>query len=196
MRDLDQTDLEILRMLVEDGRRPYSEIAEEVGLSPPAISDRVERLREQDIIKGFTTHIDRSKLQYTVPAVLTLQPHPSDIESVSSALSGVDRIEQQFRLSDGSLIVHVNAPQRDILSWLEEHIDLSSIQSYDLAHIEDHTWDPTMSATDFAVYCAVCENRVREDGITTQFDGEIKAFCCPSCHARYEEQYEMLSEDF
>jgi DNA-binding Lrp family transcriptional regulator len=48
MRDLDETDLEILQLLLSDARRPYSDIAETVGLSAPAVSDRVSRLREID----------------------------------------------------------------------------------------------------------------------------------------------------
>lgn len=44
MRDLDETDRQILRLLLENGRRPFSGIAETVGLSPPAVSDRVDRL--------------------------------------------------------------------------------------------------------------------------------------------------------
>ena len=40
MRDIDDTDRELLRLLLEDARRPYSELAEAVDLSPPAVSDR------------------------------------------------------------------------------------------------------------------------------------------------------------
>ena len=50
MHGLDDTDREILRLLLEDGRRPYREIASEVELSAPAVSDRVERLRELGLL--------------------------------------------------------------------------------------------------------------------------------------------------
>ncbi|MFB6083699.1 MAG: Lrp/AsnC family transcriptional regulator, partial [Halorientalis sp.] len=46
MRGLDETDREILDILLSDGRRPYSDIAEAVDLSPPAVSDRIDRLQE------------------------------------------------------------------------------------------------------------------------------------------------------
>ena len=45
MRELDETDVQILSLLAEDARRPYSDIGETVGLSGPAVSDRVTRLR-------------------------------------------------------------------------------------------------------------------------------------------------------
>ncbi len=53
MRNLDETDLEILELLTEDARRPYKEIAEQVGLTPPAVSDRTSRLEDQGIIQGL-----------------------------------------------------------------------------------------------------------------------------------------------
>ncbi|MFC6725497.1 Lrp/AsnC family transcriptional regulator, partial [Halobium palmae] len=60
MRDLDDTDREILRLLLANARRPYSDIAEHVGLSAPAVSDRVERLQELGVVRGFTLDLDRS----------------------------------------------------------------------------------------------------------------------------------------
>ena len=64
MRDLDETDLEILQLLLSNARRPYSDIADVVGLSPPAVSDRVSRLQETGRINGSpsmsTTHSSKS----------------------------------------------------------------------------------------------------------------------------------------
>jgi len=49
MRDLDETDMEILSLLAENARRSFSAIGEEVGLSGPAVvSDRVTRLQETE----------------------------------------------------------------------------------------------------------------------------------------------------
>lgn len=54
----DDTDLEILRLLAEDARRPYCEIAEQVNLSARAVSARVEKLSERGIIRRFTLDIN------------------------------------------------------------------------------------------------------------------------------------------
>jgi len=62
MRTLDETDREIIRLLLADARRPYSDIAERVDLSAPAVSDRVDRLREVGVIQGFTLRIDGDAL--------------------------------------------------------------------------------------------------------------------------------------
>jgi len=46
MRGFDDTDRELLALLQEDARCPYSELADAVGLLAPAVSDRIERLQE------------------------------------------------------------------------------------------------------------------------------------------------------
>lgn len=51
MHDLDATDLEILELLMSDARRPWSDIAEIVDLTPPAVSDSVARLQEVALLK-------------------------------------------------------------------------------------------------------------------------------------------------
>lgn len=195
MRTLDQTDLDILRLLSEDARRPYSDIADHVGLSAPAVSDRIERLQEQGVIEGFTIEMDRSKLQYSVPVVVTLAPAPGAVEAVYETLGALDRVEHRFKLADGRLIAHIDAPQTDVHGWLADHIDLDQQRSYEITHLVAHDWATTLTATDFAVPCAVCDNRVKDDGVTARIGGEVKAFCCPSCKARYEEQYQALADD-
>jgi Lrp/AsnC family leucine-responsive transcriptional regulator len=56
--DLDRLDLEILTLLEKDGRAPAAQIAERVGLSRPAVADRIERLERDGVIRGTTTVID------------------------------------------------------------------------------------------------------------------------------------------
>jgi len=74
MRDLDETDLEILSLLAEDARRPFSEIGgDRVGLSGPAVSDRVTRLEETGVIKRFTVDVDRTKLRAGVPVLVDVE---------------------------------------------------------------------------------------------------------------------------
>lgn len=56
-RDLDAFDRKILASLTEDGRATYADIGGQVGLSAPAVHERVKRLR-QSAIKGIGAHLD------------------------------------------------------------------------------------------------------------------------------------------
>ena len=62
MTGIDDVDYRILELLMDDARRSYRDIAEEVGRSPPTVSERVERLTEVGVIERFTLDVDRSRL--------------------------------------------------------------------------------------------------------------------------------------
>lgn len=194
MRDLDDIDIEILRSLVTDARRPYREIAERVDLSPPAVSDRISRLEEQGVIRGFTVDVDRSKLRRNVPVLVELEVKPGRVDEVYDDVTTMQDVEHVFEGMDGRLLVHANLPTEDARSWLESGIELGALHSYDVTLLSRSDRNVGLSATSFTLPCVVCGKTVEGDGVTATFDGEIKTFCCPSCEARYEERYETHQE--
>src|SRR6267378_2992728 len=60
--ELDPTDRRILRILGQDGRASYQAVADEIGLSRPAIMERVKRLEESGYIRGYRVQLDRAKV--------------------------------------------------------------------------------------------------------------------------------------
>ncbi|NHC15987.1 Lrp/AsnC family transcriptional regulator, partial [Motilibacter deserti] len=54
----DRTDKEILVALQRDGRASYADIGKAVGLSAPAVKRRVDRMRDDGVIRGFTAVVD------------------------------------------------------------------------------------------------------------------------------------------
>lgn len=71
--DIDAVDRKILRMVTLDGRASYQSIADEVGLSRPAVMERVKRLEERGFIKGYGARIDRAKAGYPVTAFVAVR---------------------------------------------------------------------------------------------------------------------------
>ena len=55
---MDETDQKILNALIADSRMSQKELAARVGLSAPAAADRVRRLEERGLIRGFTVDIN------------------------------------------------------------------------------------------------------------------------------------------
>ncbi|MFF8772073.1 Lrp/AsnC family transcriptional regulator [Kitasatospora sp. NPDC015120] len=72
MTEIDDVDHRLLRLLREDGRRTFSEMAPEVGLSVAAVKRRVDRLRDSGVITGFTVQIDHAKLGRAVEAFVEI----------------------------------------------------------------------------------------------------------------------------
>ena len=194
MRDLDETDLEILRLLVADGRRPYSDIAEEVGLSAPAVSDRIDRLREEGIVRGFTVDIDRSKLAGGVPVLFSIRCRPGTAVQAAEALSEADATEHVFRTADDRLVVHARPADGDVTAFLAGAVDLDTIEDYEVSLLADAGWTPRVGGAAFKIDCVECENTVTSEGVTARIDGDLYHFCCPSCRSNFEERYEQFEE--
>ena len=70
---LDHTSRRILQLLVADGRASYQAIADEVGLSRPAVMERVKRLEEAGFIGGYHARLDRSKCGLPVTAFVAIR---------------------------------------------------------------------------------------------------------------------------
>lgn len=189
-RDLDETDLEIVGLLAEDARRSFREIADRVDLSPPAVSDRVDRLVEQGIIRRFTIDIDRTTLHGRTPILVELTAEPAHVEAIFDAVSTIDGIEHAFMTVDGRIIAYGTAPEHDPGGWLRTSIEMEHVRAFSVDLIDRYDWQMDVEDAEFQLSCAVCGNAVRSDGITVEIEGETKAFCCPSCQAAYEDRLE------
>lgn len=66
--ELDDLDLQIVGALVRDGRTPAAQIAEDIGLSRPAVADRIEKLERQGVIRGTTAVVEPRALGRNVTA--------------------------------------------------------------------------------------------------------------------------------
>ena len=69
---LDQVDRDILVNLQNDGRSSASHIASEIGMSIPAVTDRIKKLQESGIIMGFTAVLNHRKVGLDVSAFITV----------------------------------------------------------------------------------------------------------------------------
>ncbi|WP_435077278.1 AsnC family transcriptional regulator [Halococcus sp. AFM35] len=194
MRDLDETDLELLELLLSDARRPWSELAAVVDLSPPAVADRVERLQEQGVIRRFTVDVDRSQLGGGVPVLLTLTVEPAVFDAVRAALSNADAVEYVFTTAEGDLLCYARVADGDVPAWLSRTVETEHVADYGVELLTDAEWMPSIEGTEFALSCAECGNTVTSEGVVTRIGGDLYQFCCPSCETRFAEQYERMED--
>lgn len=194
VRDLDDTDREILRLLLDDARRPYSDIADRVGLSAPAVSDRVDRLQELGVIRGFTLDLDRSTLRGGLPVLVTLDLPPTRSGAVKEAVSALDAVEHTFETAEGEVVLQAVVPDGDVRGLLAEAVDLDAVRELSVRLLADSEWSPTVGDVSLALDCVECENTVTGEGESARFDGKLYHFCCENCLATFEERHARLSE--
>lgn len=84
---MDAINRQILALLVEDGRRTYDDIAGRVSLSAPAVKRRVDRLRRDGALRGFTAVVDHAAMGDQTEALLELFCAPgTTLEQVADKL--------------------------------------------------------------------------------------------------------------
>lgn len=82
MVNLDQLDLEILRILQSDGSLSNVELARRINLSPPATHARVKRLEQEGYILGYAAHLDREKAGYDLLCFIQVSMQVHQLEQV------------------------------------------------------------------------------------------------------------------
>jgi len=194
MRELDETDMEILSLLAEDARRPFSSIGEEVDLSGPAVSDRVKRLEEADVINGFTIDVNRAQLRAGVPVFVQFENDTTAIESLRSRLQDADGIEHLFVTAEGKLWFYGRAEGQNVRRWIDALLENAPATDYSVTLVDDLEWTPSLDGTEFAITCVECGNTVDSEGESARIDGNVYHFCCPSCRGRFEDQYQRLED--
>ena len=84
---MDDADRKILALLVEDGRRTYDDIGRRISLSAPAVKRRVDRLRADGAIRGYTAVLDHSALGDHTEALVELFFAPgTQLDEVAATL--------------------------------------------------------------------------------------------------------------
>jgi len=79
---MDAIDVKILELLESNGRMSHEEIGKRLNMSRPAIHQRVSRLEESRVIKGYTTDIDWSKAGQGISSLVFINVRTSDFNKI------------------------------------------------------------------------------------------------------------------
>ncbi|WP_256300356.1 Lrp/AsnC family transcriptional regulator [Haloarchaeobius salinus] len=148
MRQLDDTDLEILRLLLEDASRTYSDIAEIVDVSPPTVSDRIDRLREMGVIRRFTIDLDSSKLNDGVSVLVEAELSPTVDDGVLERFAALEDVEHAFLTADSRVFLNANVPEGDVRQLLAGGVDLDLVERFDVSLLVQSEWRPKVKDRD------------------------------------------------
>lgn len=122
VEDIDDVDSALLRLLHEDGRRTFADMAAQVGLSTAATKRRVDRLRETGVITGFTVQVDHKKLGWAVEAFSEVRyAGTTNVSDIVETASRQPEVQAVYTVA-GDLDALVQVRVRD-LEHLQEVID-------------------------------------------------------------------------
>jgi Lrp/AsnC family leucine-responsive transcriptional regulator len=113
---LDQINLRILTELSAEPRLTMSELGRRVGLSAPAVTERVRRLEEAGVIRGYRLEIDPAALGLPLAAYVRIRPDPGQLPRVADLARQLPEVVECHRITgEDCFILKVHFPAMDQL---------------------------------------------------------------------------------
>ncbi|MGH3386052.1 MAG: Lrp/AsnC family transcriptional regulator [Nocardioidaceae bacterium] len=109
---LDDVNRRILAALTEDPRLSASELARRVGMSAPAVRERVSRLEQAGVIRGYRIDVDPAAIGLPVAAWVRIRPGPGQLPKIADLAARTPEVSECHRISGEDcflLKVHVSA---------------------------------------------------------------------------------------
>lgn len=111
---LDHVSRRILQLLAADGRASYQAIADEIGLSRPAVMERVKRLEEAGFIRGYHARLDRGQCGFPVTAFVAIRYPVSELAGdeaqIRALAANPNVLECHHVAGDDCYVLKVAAP--------------------------------------------------------------------------------------
>jgi Lrp/AsnC family leucine-responsive transcriptional regulator len=102
---LDEIGRNLLRVLQEDGRLSFAEIARRIGLSPAATAERLRRLEEVGVIKGYRVELDREALGLPILAIVRMSCDGAKYRPFLKALRGMENVVECHHVAGGDAFI-------------------------------------------------------------------------------------------
>jgi Lrp/AsnC family leucine-responsive transcriptional regulator len=117
----DETSFRLLDELQRDARLSLAELGRRVGLSAPAVAERLQRLEHQQVLRGYHADVDPDAVGYPLTAVIRIRPAPRQLHKVAELAKATPEVVECHRITGDDCYL-IKAHLRSV-SHLEEVID-------------------------------------------------------------------------
>jgi Lrp/AsnC family leucine-responsive transcriptional regulator len=121
VKPLDALNLRLLAELRDNPRLSMSELARRVGMSAPAVTERVQRLEAAGVIVGYRMDIDPAALGMPVTALVRIRPGPGQLPKIARVAQDTAQVVECHRITgEDCFLLKIHAPS---IGELEEILD-------------------------------------------------------------------------
>jgi Lrp/AsnC family leucine-responsive transcriptional regulator len=96
---LDDVNLRLLEELRAEGRIGMAELGRRIGMSAPAVAERVQRLERAGVIAGYHAEIDPGKLGFPVAAIVRIRPAPGQLARIPEVARETPEVVECYRIT-------------------------------------------------------------------------------------------------
>lgn len=113
---LDEVNLRLLKHLQADPRITMSALARQLGMSAPAVTERVQRLERAGVIAGCRLLVDPAALGLPVTAWVRIRPAPGQLPKVAALAQQIPQISECYRITgEDCFLLKLHAPAVDAI---------------------------------------------------------------------------------
>lgn len=95
----DPRNVELLKALQEDPRQPVSKLANRIGMSAPAVKERLTRLEETGVIRGYRIELEPKALGWPITAYVRVRPVPGQLSKIAELAQKMPQVVECHRVT-------------------------------------------------------------------------------------------------
>ncbi len=134
---VDNLDINLLRILEEDSRTPWSRIARKLGVSETTVYLRVRKLTELGVLEGFTVKINTIKLGLTSTTYILLKIRGDSLEAFKKTIERDNHVVEAYEVFAGEynmLLKLVARNQEEMAEYVDKILSIPGIQGALIAY--------------------------------------------------------------
>jgi Lrp/AsnC family leucine-responsive transcriptional regulator len=134
-RLLDRTNRQILHELQLDARLSMAELGRRVGLSAPAVTERVQRLEQAGVIVGYRAEVDPRALGFSVAAVVRVRPAMGQLHRIPEIAEASEEVVECHRITgEDCYLLLVRLRSLDVLEEVLDRFALHGQTTTSIVH--------------------------------------------------------------
>ncbi len=102
---IDKLNAKILKCLQENARQSNAEIGRQVGISSPAVSERIKKMEDLGVIEGYKALISPFEIGYQLKAIITLRAFMGKLKPFLNKVKSLDEVVNCYRITGDENIV-------------------------------------------------------------------------------------------
>lgn len=132
---LDDVNLRLLKELEADGRLGLAELGRRVGMSAPAVAERVQRLERVGVIAGYHAEIDPRAVGFPVAAIVRIRPAPGQLRRIPEIARDTPEVAECYRITgEDCFLMRLNLRSIDELEDLLDRFTPYGLTTTSIIH--------------------------------------------------------------
>ena len=118
---IDELNRKILQHLQENSRTSFSSIGRAIGLTPPAVAERVKKMEDLGVLEGYKARVNHLKLGYQLRAIVTIKAFMGKLKPFLEMVRSMKEVVNCYRITGNENIIMEVVLQDQI--HLEQFVD-------------------------------------------------------------------------